>query len=109
MSPQSLASAAATMRRTIKSIEVVDDLTVKVHTNTPQIGLPAGLSRAVAPEGAIMPKNYIEKGGDEEFRKNPVGSGPWKFKRNVAGDRIEFEAVTHNHPRGRPHFKELHI
>jgi len=109
MSPQSLASAAATMRRTIKSIEVVDDLTVKVHTNTPQIGLPAGLSRAVAPEGAIMPKNYIEKVGDEEFRKNPVGSGPWKFKRNVAGDRIEFEAVTHNHWRGRPHFKELHI
>src|SRR5882757_4657277 len=93
MSPQSLASAAASMRRTIKSIEVVDDLTVKVHTNTPQISLPAGLSRAVAPEGAIMPKNYLGKVGDEEFRKNPVGRGPWKFKRNVPGDRIEFEAV----------------
>lgn len=109
MSPGSLAAAAATMRRTIKSIEVVDDLTVKVNTNSPQIGLPAGLSRAVAPEGAIMPKNYIEKVGDEEYRKKPIGSGPWKFKRNVAGDRIEFEAVTHNHWRGRPHFKELHI
>ena len=109
MSPGSQASAAASMRRTIKSIEVVDDLTVKVNTNTPQISLPAGLSRAVAPEGAIMPKAYIERVGEAEFRKNPIGSGPWKFKRNVPGDRIEFEAVTINHWRGRPHFKELHI
>jgi peptide/nickel transport system substrate-binding protein len=59
----------------IKSIEVIDDLTVKVNTTSPQIGLPAGLSRAVAPEGAIMPKAYIERVGEEEFRKKPVGSG----------------------------------
>ena len=51
MAPNSLASAAATLRRTIKSIDVVDDLTVRVITNTPQIGLPPSLSRAVAPEG----------------------------------------------------------
>src|SRR5258707_6947554 len=109
MGPGSLASAAASMRRTIKSIEVIDDLTVKVHTTSPQIGLPAGLSRAVAPEGAVMPKNYIEKVGEEEFRKKPIGSGPWKFVRNVPGDRIEFTAVTTPHWRGRPHFQDLHL
>ena len=94
MGPGSLAAAAATMKRIIKSIEVADELTVKVTTTSPQIGLPASLSRAVAPEGAIMPKNYIEKVGEEEFRKKPVGSGPWKFVRNVPGDRIEFTAVA---------------
>jgi peptide/nickel transport system substrate-binding protein len=109
MGPSSVASAAASMRRTIKSIEVIDDLTVKVHTASPQLGLPAGLSRAVAPEGAIMPKAYIERVGEEEFRKKPIGSGPWKFVRNVPGDRIEFTAVTTPHWRGRPHFKDLHI
>ncbi|MBM3643976.1 MAG: ABC transporter substrate-binding protein [Alphaproteobacteria bacterium] len=109
MSQGSVAAMAATMRRTIKSIDVVDDLTVKVVTSAPQIGLPASLSRAVAPEGSIMPKNYIEKVGDDGFRKAPIGSGPWRFKRNVPGDRIEFEAVTYNHWRGRPHFKELHV
>src|SRR4051812_17615664 len=109
MGPASLASAAASMRRTIKSIEVVDDLTLKVNTTSPQIGLPASLSRAVAPEGAIMPKAYIEKVGEEEFRKKPIGSGPWKFVRSVPGDRIEFEAVSTPHPRGTPHFKYLHI
>src|SRR5215468_4823257 len=34
MGPNSLASAAASMRRTIKSIEVIDDLTVKVHSTS---------------------------------------------------------------------------
>jgi peptide/nickel transport system substrate-binding protein len=109
MGPGSLAAAAASMRKTIKSIEVIDDLTVKVNTTSPQIGMPAGLSRAVAPEGAIMPKAYIEKVGEEEFRKRPIGSGPWKFVRNVPGDRIEFTAVETPHWRGRPHFKDLHL
>ncbi|MGD9804921.1 MAG: ABC transporter substrate-binding protein [Hyphomicrobiaceae bacterium] len=109
MSPKSLAAAAATLRRSIKSIEVVDDLTVKIHTNKPQIGLPASLSRAVAPEGSVMPMKYIEAVGDEKFREKPIGSGPWKFVRSVPGDRLEFEAVDHPHWRGRPKFKYLHI
>jgi peptide/nickel transport system substrate-binding protein len=109
MSPKSLAAAAASLRRSIKSIDVLDDLTVRINTNEPQLGLPAALSRAVAPEGAIMPKKYLESVGEEEFRQKPVGSGPWKFVRSVPGDRIEFEAVSHAHWRGRPQFKSLHI
>src|SRR5215510_13398369 len=109
MSPKSLAAAAASMRRSIERIEVVDELTVRVNTKEPQLGLPAALSRAVAPEGAIMPKKYLETVGEEEFRKKPIGSGPWKFVRNVPGDRIEFEAVSQAHWRGRPRFKSLHI
>ena len=109
LSPESLSSAKATLRKIIKDIEIVDELTVKIHTDEPQIGLPAMLSRAVAPEGTIMPKKYIEKVGDEEFRKKPIGSGPWKFVRNVPGDRIEFEAVDYPHWRGTPHYKNLHV
>jgi peptide/nickel transport system substrate-binding protein len=109
MSETSLAGAKATLRRIIKNIEVVDELTLRVNTVTPQIGLPASLSRAVATEGAIMPKAYIETVGEEEFRQKPVGSGPWRFVRSVPGDRIEFEAVNYPHFRGTPHFKELHV
>src|SRR5258708_22568460 len=57
----------------------------------------------------MMPKAYIEKVGEEEFGKKPIGSGPWKFVRNVPGDRIEFTAVTTPHWRGRSHFKDLTI
>ena len=82
---------------------------MNINTNTPQIGLPPSLSRAVAPEGAVMPKAYIEKVGEEEFRRKPIGSGPWRFVRSVPGDRIEFEAVDYPHWRGTPHFKNLQI
>lgn len=109
MGPGSLAASGATMRRTFKSIDIIDDLTVRINTNTPQIGLPPTLSRAVAPEGAVMPKAYIEKVGEEEFRRKPIGSGPWKFLKNVKGDRMEFEAINWAHVRGTPKFKNLTI
>ena len=108
MAPNSLSAASATMRRFIKSIDVIDAQTVRVNTNTPQLGFPASLSRAVAPEGAIMPKDYIGKVGEEEFRRKPIGSGPWRFTRNVPGDRIEFTTAG-PHWRGNPRFKDLHI
>jgi peptide/nickel transport system substrate-binding protein len=109
MAPNSLSGSAGLMRRTFKSIDVLDDLTVRITTTSPQIGLPPSLSRAVAPEGSVMPKAYIEKVGEEGFRAKPIGSGPWKFLRNVKGDRMEFEATAAPHARGTPHFKNLTI
>lgn len=109
MAPNSLAAAAASMRRGIKSIDVIDDMTVKVNLTAPWVGFPPAMSRAVAPEGTIMPKAYIEKVGEEEFRRKPVGSGPWRLGRNVAGDRIEYVASGTPHWRGTPKFQNLHM
>jgi peptide/nickel transport system substrate-binding protein len=60
-------------------------------------------------EGQLMPKKYIETVGVEEFRKKPIGSGPWKFVRMVSGDRIEYEASDYPHWCGTPQFKHLTI
>ncbi|NKB55419.1 MAG: hypothetical protein GKS00_03690 [Alphaproteobacteria bacterium] len=109
MTKESLASRASALRRNVKKIEVIDDHTVQIFTNGVQVHFPASMSRAVFQEGQLMPKKYIEKVGVKEFRKNPVGSGPWKFVRSVQGDRIEYEAVDHPHWRGKPNFKKLVI
>ena len=109
MSEESIASRAAALRRNVKSIEVVDDHTVRVYTKGVQVHFPAGLSRAVFQEGQLMPKNYIESMGVEKFRSDPVGSGPWKFVESVPGDYVEFEAVEGPHWRGTPNFKRLRI
>lgn len=109
MSQESLASRADALRRNVKGIEVVDEHTVRVLTNGVQPYFPENLSRAVFQEGQLMPKKYIETVGVEEFRKKPVGSGPWKFVRSVPGDRVEYEAVDSPHWRGTPHFKRLVI
>jgi peptide/nickel transport system substrate-binding protein len=109
MSQESVASRAAALRRNVKNLEVIDDRTVRIYTNGVQPYFPEGLSRAVFQEGQLMPKKYIETVGVEEFRKKPIGSGPWKFVRSVPGDRVEYEAVNYPHWRGTPHFKRLVI
>ncbi|MGH7536220.1 MAG: ABC transporter substrate-binding protein, partial [Gemmatimonadales bacterium] len=107
MSPESIASGAAALRRAIEGIQVLDDLTVRVHTKGVIPYFAASLSRAVFMEGSVMPKKYIEAVGAKGFREKPIGSGPWKFVRSVAGDRIEYEAVDYPHWRGTPAFKNL--
>lgn len=108
-SEESVTAQAASFRRIIESIEIVDDLTVRFHTNGIQVYFPTLFSRAIFHDGTIMPKDYFEKVGAEEFRRNPVGSGPWKFVRSVPGDLVEFEAVEQPHWRGTPKFKRLVI
>jgi len=107
MSPESIASGAAALRRAVDRIEVVDDHTVRVYTKGVIPHFAASLSRAVFMEGTVMPKKYIETVGAKGFRDKPIGSGPWKFVRNVPGDRIEYEAVDYPHWRGTPQFKRL--
>jgi peptide/nickel transport system substrate-binding protein len=107
MLPESLSSGAAALRRAVDRIELLDDLTVRVHTKGVIPHFAASLSRAVFMEGTVMPKNYIEKVGAKTFRERPIGSGPWKFVRNVPGDRIEYEAVDYPHWRGTPQFKRM--
>jgi peptide/nickel transport system substrate-binding protein len=107
MSPDSISSNAAQLRRAVDRIEVADDLTVRVHTKGVIPHFAASLSRAVFMEGTVMPKKYIEAVGTSGFRDKPVGSGPWKFVRSVPGDRIEYEAVAGPHWRGTPQFKRM--
>jgi peptide/nickel transport system substrate-binding protein len=109
MSETSLAGAKATLRRIIKSIEVVDDLTLRVNTVTPQIGLPALLSRAVATEGAIMPNALYRESWrgavpPEADRQRSVAV---RAQRPRRPDRIR--GMNYPYFRGTPHFKELHI
>jgi peptide/nickel transport system substrate-binding protein len=109
MSEESITAQAAAFRRIIKDIEVVDDLTVRFVTDGIQVYFPTLFSRAIFHDGTIMPKDYFEEVGADEFRRNPVGSGPWKFVRSVPGDLVEYEAVEHAHWRGKPKFKRLVI
>jgi peptide/nickel transport system substrate-binding protein len=54
----------------------------------------------------ILPKNYFESVGMDEFRKHPVGSGPWKFKELISETSMTFEANTdYWRPEEIPHFQ----
>jgi peptide/nickel transport system substrate-binding protein len=42
--------------------------------------------------GWIMPKKYVEKVGDDGFKKAPVGAGPYRFASYTPGVEMAFEA-----------------
>jgi peptide/nickel transport system substrate-binding protein len=43
--------------------------------------------------GIIVPKKYLTRVGDDEFRKAPIGAGPYRFVSQKPGLEVELEAV----------------
>lgn len=62
--------------KTIKEVKIIDDYTFQIITFDPD---PMLLSRISRQASGILPKDYIEENGWENFGKNPIGSGPLKF------------------------------
>ncbi|MBE6011279.1 MAG: ABC transporter substrate-binding protein [Lachnospiraceae bacterium] len=71
----------------IVSVEVIDDLTVKIITDGPKAQLLSDLAHHA---NYILPKQLIDSGND--FNKNPIGTGPYKFVKWTYGEVIELEA-----------------
>ena len=74
---------------TIERIETPDPLTVVIVTKKPD---PLLAARTSYYAGQIMPKNYFQKVGEDEFNAKPIGSGPVKFTSWVKDDRMILDA-----------------
>jgi ABC-type transport system substrate-binding protein len=74
-----------------KSIEAVDQYTVKFTLCTPDPAFPSKVAFAVF---AIQDKDYLDaNGGDSaKMSEKPNGTGPYVVKEWVRGDHITFEA-----------------
>lgn len=70
----------------LESVEMVDDYTVVFKLSEPW---PVLLK--MLPHQQIVPKDYLEKVGTEEFRKHPIGAGPFKFVEGKLNERIVLE------------------
>jgi peptide/nickel transport system substrate-binding protein len=71
-------------------VEVVDDYTVRIHTDEPMVIFPT--TYASPGYGCVTPKDYTEKVGDKEFGENPVGTGPYRFVERKMGEHVKLEA-----------------
>lgn len=70
-----------------EEVEVVDELTLRIHTKTTE---PLMLNRISRNGLGILPKKYIEENGLDHFLKNPIGSGPYQFKEWAKDSHITF-------------------
>jgi peptide/nickel transport system substrate-binding protein len=88
----------------IKSIEVVDRHTVQIQLTAFDPVFP--LRMAGYQQGYIVSKKAVEKYGDQ-FKWNPVGTGPFAFERNSPREKVVLKAFDQFH-KGRPQIDEVH-
>ncbi len=71
----------------IKETKIMDDFTVHLVTNKPFPAAPEFFTLAY-----IVPPKYLKSVGDENFSKNPVGTGPYKFAEWKKAEYLTVEA-----------------
>jgi peptide/nickel transport system substrate-binding protein len=81
----------ALMKENVASVEVVDPRRVRFKMKE---AWPDFLTFYSSASGAgwIVPKKYVEKVGDEGFKKHPIGAGPYKFVSFNPGVELVLEA-----------------
>ena len=75
----------------VAAVEIPDAQRVRFKLKQPW---PDFLTFYVGATGAgwIVPKKYVERVGDEGYRKAPVGAGPYKFVSFTPGQELTLEA-----------------
>ncbi len=89
---------AAGFLGTIEKVEAIDPHTVEIVTRMPD-GL---LLNRLAGFVLIVPPGYLREVGEERFAREPVGTGAFRFRSWLRGERIELEANKDYWMRGYP-------
>lgn len=79
--------ATSAYTSTMDRMEVIDDEHVKLYLKEPYIAIISCLSNASL---AIVSKRAVEEAGDD-FARNPIGTGPYKYASWSQGERIIME------------------
>jgi peptide/nickel transport system substrate-binding protein len=70
----------------IKEVKIVDEYTVDIITYEPD---PILLNRLSRLGSGMLPSKYIGEKGWDVFKKEPIGTGPYKFSKWIKDDRLE--------------------
>src|SRR5215470_604334 len=84
-------AASKTLKDRVAAVETPSPLQVRFRLKNPW---PDFMTFYTAASGAgwIVPKKYVEKVGDDGYKKAPIGSGPYKFVSFTPGVELVLEA-----------------
>ena len=97
---------AAVLKEKVKTVEVVSPHQVRFHLHEPWPDFLTFYGTLASGAGWIVPSRYVGKVGDEEFKKQPIGLGPYRFVSNQPGVELILEAYE-AYWRKSPHVKRL--
>ncbi len=94
------------IRERLDKVEAINPYLFRVTFKTPFPNFFEYFLTGTSTIGWVVPKKYIEKVGDAEFKRNPIGCGPYKLVEFKADQRIIGEAFD-EFWRKVPHVKRL--
>ncbi len=100
------AKGSKILREKVREVEIVSPSRVRFHLHEPWPDFLTFYGTLASAAGWIVPKNYVEKVGDDGFKKHPIGLGPYKFVSHTPGIELVMEAFE-GFWRQVPHVKRL--
>src|SRR5467141_1090104 len=85
-------TAAPPLKERVREVEVLDPARVRFHLKEPWPDFMTFYGTSASGAAWIVPKKYIEKVGEDGFRRAPVGAGPYRFLSFSAGIELVLEA-----------------
>jgi peptide/nickel transport system substrate-binding protein len=101
-------ASAKLLHERVKSVDVLDALRVRFVLDRPWPDFLLFYATPATGAAWIVPKKYIEKVGEDGFRKQPIGLGPYRLVRQTPGVELVLEANEH-YWRKKPSIKTLVI
>ena len=85
-------TAASTLKARIAAVEVIDPQRVRFRFKEPWPDFMTFYATPATGAAWIVPKKYVEKVGEDGFKKAPVGAGPYRFVSFKPGVELTLEA-----------------
>src|SRR5881409_1630276 len=85
-------AGAKALKDRVRDVEVVDAGRVRFHLKEPWPDFMTFYGTSATGAAWVVPKAYVEKVGEENFRKAPVGAGPYRFVSFNPGVELVMEA-----------------
>ena len=85
-------AAARLMKEKVAAVEVVDPGRVRFRFREPWPDFMTYYGSLSTGAGWIVPRKYLEKVGDDGFKKAPIGAGPYRFVSFTPGIELVLEA-----------------
>jgi peptide/nickel transport system substrate-binding protein len=101
-------AAAKLLHERVKSVDVIDAHRIRFVLHAPWPDFLVFYATPATGAAWIVPKKYIEKVGEDGFKRQPVGLGPYRFVSQNPGVDIVLEANEH-YWRKKPSIKRVVI
>ena len=98
--------AATTLKERVAGVDVVDPLHVRIRLKKPWPDFMTFYGTPATGAAWIVPKRYVERVGEDGFKKAPVGAGPYRFVSFTPGIELVLEA-NESYWRKTPNVKRL--